>query len=1572
MKVKVPKIDERTFKDILEKARGVAPFYAPEWNASVEKEAGGALLKLFIHMLEAVISRMNKVPDKNFVDFLDMLGMKLLPARSARGPITFQLTEGTTEEVLVPGGTQVSAPATDEHEEQIFETEKNMLATYANLTHVFSTNPSKDEIFNHTTQFLEKESFKVFSETNSQEHILYLAHTDLFNIKSDVKIVLKLHFSTDSAGFDKEKMVWEYWDGENWNGMSVVENSTKISKEKTFQLSGVLVIEKSCKGEIVEKEVNRIKSRWIRCRLLSSISPIQSEDLPLIDTIKTRIDRDPGSILLPDLAFSQDIPLDLTEDTLLSKIRAKMLGIKTTDVLKFVSNPNPAANQYPIPGDTSAWLNDVRDLEDDDRLRFSNIEDDKFEEQNISIIKAESILLLADTAPDDSDAFGDMFVDVTRGTGSGQIRKIETYDSQTKEATVVPEWDILPDETSDYRIIDPIYHGKAQDAGDNNIKLEQHAPDCIDKYIDITGGVGIGQIRKIKHYADNTKKEATVEPDWDIVPDTTSDYRIIKQEHDGTAQGSDSSITLDPDAPDEDYVGKYIDITGGAGSGQIRKITEYNIININNEPKKIVAVAPNLDTLPNDTSDYRIIDPVHYGKAQGADNSSITLADSASDTNDAYKDMQIDIIGGAGSGQMRRITSYEVINDNNGTKKIADVDPPWDSENLPDSTSDYRIIDPVHYGTAQGGDARIILADSASGVNDDYKDMYIDIIRGTGSGQMRKITAYYVIDVDDGTKKIASIDSIWDTFPDNTSVYRIIESIHDGTVKVGVERHSGKIFWTVGLKNEYNGDSKVKLLTAIRPKVNGQADVQVEVRIEEGKIDDFIEEKSVNLVRNSDDTCPQEPMPNTAIIKETLFAKNKLKLERKDDVGFPCAYYEGDELEYREFIGRIYPFGQEPRLFSTFYIASQEVFSKRGAKITITMDITLKGDDAPTDQETPQISWEYWGGKGWKLLRLTEDQTSDFNKTDEKDLAIVFFCPNDIKITEVSGQENYWIRARLIAGDYGKKFYYDDSLPGFIPGNITPPVIIFNSLTYELPLKPIEYCLTFNNLKFEDHSGTCKSQGQQFKPFQPLDHRNSALHLGFDNSLKSGPINIFFSLVEQLIPESSKPKIDWTYWNGSLWAASNSVDNTASLTRSDALAVVGSKDFAKKSQFGHELYWLRGELQEGKFESDLVVMNGIYPNTAWAFQAARMADEILGASDGTPDQEFSFLRSPILSQEIWVNEPNLPTDEEQKKILQEEGQEAIKAIKDDEGRTIGTWIRWHEVMDFYDSGTSSRHYTVDRAMSKIMFGDGEQGMIPPKGENNIKATYRYGGGIDGNVDAEEINSLKSAVPFVKSVINHEEAGGGTNTEEIENVFVRAPQSLKHRNRAITSGDYEWLARDASQYIARVKCLPNTNNLGQFETGWVTLIIVPDSKETQPQPSAQLITSVERYLGERCVNTVFTPDHLYITGPSYVEVQVDAEIVAVAIDKVATVGKDVLNTLNTFFHPLTGGFKGSGWEFGRKVCISEVYKLIEEIDDVDYVRNLSLIVGGTIQGDSIAIDNNSLVCSGEHTIEVTIT
>lgn len=65
----------------------------------------------------------------------------------------------------------------------------------------------------------------------------------------------------------------------------------------------------------------------------------------------------------------------------------------------------------------------------------------------------------------------------------------------------------------------------------------------------------------------------------------------------------------------------------------------------------------------------------------------------------------------------------------------------------------------------------------------------------------------------------------------------------------------------------------------------------------------------------------------------------------------------------------------------------------------------------------PELSWEYWNGTGWWKLVVTRDETANLKISGE----LKFKVPPDLAPTDWSGRTNYWIRARLIGGDYGRE-----------------------------------------------------------------------------------------------------------------------------------------------------------------------------------------------------------------------------------------------------------------------------------------------------------------------------------------------------------------------------------------------------------------------------------------------------------------------------------------------------------------------------------------------------------------------
>ena len=85
----------------------------------------------------------------------------------------------------------------------------------------------------------------------------------------------------------------------------------------------------------------------------------------------------------------------------------------------------------------------------------------------------------------------------------------------------------------------------------------------------------------------------------------------------------------------------------------------------------------------------------------------------------------------------------------------------------------------------------------------------------------------------------------------------------------------------------------------------------------------------------------------------------------------------------------------QPRLYDTFYLSSAEAFSKKGAEITIRFRMDGSANAAAPDGV--KISWEYWNGSIWQVLKMDENSVDDFNL---KSLVgdIKFMRPDDLRL----------------------------------------------------------------------------------------------------------------------------------------------------------------------------------------------------------------------------------------------------------------------------------------------------------------------------------------------------------------------------------------------------------------------------------------------------------------------------------------------------------------------------------------------------------------------------------------------
>jgi hypothetical protein len=108
MAIEAPNLDDRDFHQLLEEASGVIRKYSPQWTDLSPSDPGMILLEAFAHLTEVMIYRLNRLPQKAYVEFLRLIGVKLYPPSAATAPLRFSLSRPQNDPVEIPRGVRVT------------------------------------------------------------------------------------------------------------------------------------------------------------------------------------------------------------------------------------------------------------------------------------------------------------------------------------------------------------------------------------------------------------------------------------------------------------------------------------------------------------------------------------------------------------------------------------------------------------------------------------------------------------------------------------------------------------------------------------------------------------------------------------------------------------------------------------------------------------------------------------------------------------------------------------------------------------------------------------------------------------------------------------------------------------------------------------------------------------------------------------------------------------------------------------------------------------------------------------------------------------------------------------------------------------------------------------------------------------------------------------------------------------------------------------------------------------------------------------------------------------------------
>ena len=322
--------------------------------------------------------------------------------------------------------------------------------------------------------------------------------------------------------------------------------------------------------------------------------------------------------------------------------------------------------------------------------------------------------------------------------------------------------------------------------------------------------------------------------------------------------------------------------------------------------------------------------------------------------------------------------------------------------------------------------------------------------------------------------------------------------------------------------------------------------------------------------------------------------------------------------------------------------------------------------------------------------------------------------------------------------------------------------------------------------------------------------------------------------------------------------------------------------------------------------SAVTVPAGSTSTIATAVQGVTVASELIGVSNGQVNQTFQLADAPVISGSISL--------------------------------LVGS-INYSEVqylIDFngYDPVFST--YTNASGTTFIVFGDNISGRVPPNNAE-IYATYRVGGGAEGNVAANTIRFVLTNAASGLSVLNKFVSGsddgsasGGADPESTDSIRINAPLSVRSLNRAVSLSDYSSLVVQVSGVAKAIAIADVYSSVTVFFAPYGDKGVQVDGV-TPSTVFNTLKATVQEYLVDKIpANTTVT-----FQPPSYVPVLIDASVTCLPQYKQSLVEADVNSIISELL-----AFDNVA--FADRITLQDVLAAISSVQGVAYAQITRLV------------------------------
>ncbi|MFI2671682.1 putative baseplate assembly protein [Streptomyces albidoflavus] len=263
MSLPSPNLDDRRFQQFVDDAKRYIQQRAPEWTDHNVSDPGVTLVETVAHMADQIVYRLNRVPDKNHLAFLDLVGITLFPPSAARTEVTFWLSAPQEETVAVPVGTEIATTRTERDEAVVFATERGLDIVPTALSHLVVQRQG-GPVTDRTTELAESKDLLCFSEAPEPGDCMLIGLTAA---APHCALALELDSRVDGVGVDPRQppLSWEAWTEDGWQPCEVDRDGTG-----GLNRPGDIVLHLP-EGHVLSRNGGH-EAGWVRCRVTEPLT----------------------------------------------------------------------------------------------------------------------------------------------------------------------------------------------------------------------------------------------------------------------------------------------------------------------------------------------------------------------------------------------------------------------------------------------------------------------------------------------------------------------------------------------------------------------------------------------------------------------------------------------------------------------------------------------------------------------------------------------------------------------------------------------------------------------------------------------------------------------------------------------------------------------------------------------------------------------------------------------------------------------------------------------------------------------------------------------------------------------------------------------------------------------------------------------------------------------------------------------------------------------------------------------------------------------------------------------------